>query len=1143
VRAVNVVGSGAASADLCATAKVVPDAPSISSITTRDRSASVAFSLGANGGAAITDIEYSTDNGSTWQSSGRTTSPLQISGLTNGTTYTIRLRAKNSVGVSTESSATSATVTPANVPNAPSISSIVEGNAQLTVTFSPPTSDGGESITGYQYSTDGGSTWTTKSTTGTTTRVMVIEDLSTNGTTDLTNGTSYSVAVRAVSNAGNGLTSSLLDVMPSTTPGTPTSVTAVGYNTRLLVSYTAPTSTGGKSILRYEYALATSSDGTTYGSFGSWTSANTAGTSFTLTGLTNGTYYSVKIRAVNENGEGTATTEVASSPRPLAVPESPVITRILSSANDSTLSTTQLSVAFTEPANNGSSISSYEYSTDDGATWKARADGSGRLSPLVISTVSGGSSSLVAGTSYVIRIRAVNANGSGPASESSTGSPASDTTAPTVTLGVTSSSATSASISFTVTGNEAISCSTLSTVAGEDFNPTNIASIDSITQTSSTVCTINVTSTAVSGGATVTSTLTAASSFSMTDTASPGNIQTTLTGSPKSISVTVAPPPDTTAPTVSSLSFTSSAGSDDTYKTGDVVSVTVVFSEAVTITGSPRILISGLTSKYLTYASGTGTTSIVFSYTIAAGDTDTDGLAVGANALALNSGTIKDSSNNAATITHSAISANSAHKVDTTAPTATLSVSSSTASTASISFTVTGSEEITCSTLSTVSGTDFTYTGISSIDLITQTSTTVCTISATSTAVAGGGPVSSILTAAASFSITDVAGNAQTTLTGSPKTITVTVTGSGAGSSGSQIASGTTTSTSTSTTSTTTTVVVSATTSTSSSTIFIQPRRSTTTTSTIPRRSTTTTTRSRQQSTTTTVVERQIGRVQPIIVTTTTIRATTTTLRIQSTTTVAVRASSTTVNASTSTAVASTSISVQSTISSTPQVSTVKPLPQSEVESAIGKSSSNVWDLSLPVYVDNVLPKATPTQPVAIQSGAPSPVDVAVINEQAVQLEMGDGFTVRVTALDGQGNVAPLAPNGAVRATRSNAIYVTGEGLKPGSQAVVWIFSTPRRLGVIQVGSEGKYSSRLSVSPEVELGEHTLQVNGVVLDGNVRSMNIALEILDSEPKPTQSDDSGPTASVALLGSLMLIILGGGVIIYNANRRRNQKSSQ
>ncbi|NBO54868.1 MAG: hypothetical protein EBU84_09795, partial [Actinobacteria bacterium] len=423
VRAVNVVGSGAASADLCATAKVVPDAPSISSTTTRDRSASVAFSLGANGGAAITDIEYSTDNGSTWQSSGRTTSPLQISGLTNGTTYTIRLRAVNSVGESAASSATSATVTPANVPNAPSISSIAEGNAQLTVTFSPPTSDGGESITDYQYSTDGGSTWTTKSTTGTTTRVMVIADLSTNGSTDLTNGTSYSVAVRAVSNAGNGLTSSIVDAMPSTTPGTPTSLTAVGYNTRVVVSYTAPTSTGGKSILRYEYALATSSDGTTYGSFGSWTSANTAGTTFTLTGLTNNTYYSVKIRAVNENGEGTATTEVASSPRPRAVPESPIITRILSSANDSTLSTTQLSIAFTEPANNGSSISSYEYSTDDGATWKARADGSGRLSPLVISTLSASATSLTSGTSYVIRIRAVNANGSGPASESSTGSP------------------------------------------------------------------------------------------------------------------------------------------------------------------------------------------------------------------------------------------------------------------------------------------------------------------------------------------------------------------------------------------------------------------------------------------------------------------------------------------------------------------------------------------------------------------------------------------------------------------------------------------------------------------------------------------------------------------------------------------------
>jgi hypothetical protein len=59
----------------------------------------------------------------------------------------------------------------------------------------------------------------------------------------------------------------------------------------------------GLSITGYEYALATSADSyTAYGAYqvSSWTS----GTSFIITGLTNGTLYKAKIRAVNSLGSG-----------------------------------------------------------------------------------------------------------------------------------------------------------------------------------------------------------------------------------------------------------------------------------------------------------------------------------------------------------------------------------------------------------------------------------------------------------------------------------------------------------------------------------------------------------------------------------------------------------------------------------------------------------------------------------------------------------------------------------------------------------------------------------------------------------------------------------------------------------------------
>ena len=111
---------------------------------------------------------------------------------------------------------------------------------------------------------------------------------------------------------------------------------------------------------------------------------------------------------------------------------------------------------------------------------------------------------------------------------------------------------------------------------------------------------------------------------------------------------------------------------------------------------------------------------------------------------------------------------------DRTAPVVTLGRSTGSAVVATLTFTVTGNEPIRCSTLSASEGVDFVFERISRITSIVQTTEDVCTISAQSTAEPGDtNPRASTLTAAASFSISDTAGNAQTVLTGSPQTIWV----------------------------------------------------------------------------------------------------------------------------------------------------------------------------------------------------------------------------------------------------------------------------------------------------------------------------------------------------------------------------------
>ena len=121
-------------------------------------------------------------------------------------------------------------------------------------------------------------------------------------------------------------------------------------------------------------------------------------------------------------------------------------------------------------------------------------------------------------------------------------------------------------------------------------------------------------------------------------------------------------------PGIDSIAFSSSPATGTTYDTGESVTATVTFDEAVDVTGTPQLTINmGGTDKVLDYSSGSGTTALVFSgYTVALGDTDTDGLSIDADELDLNGGTIKATAdeNPDAVLTHTAVAASSSHKVN-----------------------------------------------------------------------------------------------------------------------------------------------------------------------------------------------------------------------------------------------------------------------------------------------------------------------------------------------------------------------------------------------------------------------------------------------------------------------------------------------
>jgi len=197
VAAKNAAGTGPqSSASNAVTPLAVPDAPANVTASPGAGQATVGWSAPFNGGSAITGYVVTRYVGGVEQgtTSLGVVTQTTVSGLANGTTYTFRAAAVNALGTGAQSAASNP-VTPRTVPEAPINVSATGGTRQATVTWSPPASDGGDAISGYDVTS-----YVTGIAQGTTT-VGAVTQATVGG---LTNGTTYTFRVAAKNGVGTG---------------------------------------------------------------------------------------------------------------------------------------------------------------------------------------------------------------------------------------------------------------------------------------------------------------------------------------------------------------------------------------------------------------------------------------------------------------------------------------------------------------------------------------------------------------------------------------------------------------------------------------------------------------------------------------------------------------------------------------------------------------------------------------------------------------------------------------------------------------------------------------------------------------------------------------------------------------------------
>jgi uncharacterized delta-60 repeat protein len=360
VTATNAVGTGDVSAPSAAvTPTGPPDPPTGVTAVGGVGQATVSWIAPASdGGSPVTSYNVTSTPGDLTASVGGAVLSAIVTGLTNGTPYTFRVGASNAVGASAPS-ARSATTTPKGPPLAPTNISAVPGNAEATVNWSAPASDGGSAILLYNIvsSPDGLS----KAVNGTDLTGVV---------TGLTNGAPYTFTVTALNALGASPPSTTsASVVPGSVPGPPTNVRAVAGDETATVTWEAPAVDGGRPILQYN--VSSTPDGIV-------TTVSATTSAATVTGLTNFVAYTFTVVAVNTVGAGPASTPSNEITPPNEPPE--VTASTDTSGDEGELLSLQLA-SFTDSDVVDTHIASIDWG--DGATSTAavtESGGSGTIS-------------------------------------------------------------------------------------------------------------------------------------------------------------------------------------------------------------------------------------------------------------------------------------------------------------------------------------------------------------------------------------------------------------------------------------------------------------------------------------------------------------------------------------------------------------------------------------------------------------------------------------------------------------------------------------------------------------------------------------------------------------------------------------------
>lgn len=123
-----------------------------------------------------------------------------------------------------------------------------------------------------------------------------------------------------------------------------------------------------------------------------------------------------------------------------------------------------------------------------------------------------------------------------------------------------------------------------------------------------------------------------------------------------------------------------------------------------------------------------------------------------------------------------------------------------------------------------------------------------------------------------------------------------------------------------------------------------------------------------------------------------------------------------------------------------------------------------------------------------------------VVDSNKLQISYGS-TTLSISIIGPDGLPTLISATQPLKIEISDQIYLEGSGFFPDTKVTIWIFSTPLKLGNLTVDKSGKFAGTVNGPAKIELGPHTIQINGIDETKRAISYAIAALVVEKTTKP------------------------------------------